>query len=81
MGAAFSTARQLDVSKAPNHKKQEGTQMLRSLNALILDDSTSQAPGCFGSISIAVPKATAIDHKSIVVMKKAFGTNLFPSPN
>lgn len=66
---AFSTARHLDVSKAPNRKKQEGTQMLRSLNVLILDDSTSRAPGCFGSISIAVPKATVIDHKSVLVVK------------
>ncbi len=80
MGNAFSTERKLNVSKTPNHKKKmKNAQMLRSLNVLILDDRGP--PGCFSSISIAVPKATAIDHRGLLVMQKPFGTNLFPSPN
>ena len=37
--------------------------MLRSPNVLILEDKTSWAPGCFSSISKAIPQATAIDQQ------------------
>lgn len=54
----------MDVSKAPNHKIIKGTQMLRSPNVLILEDKTSRGPGCFSSISKAIPQATAIDQQN-----------------
>lgn len=43
----------------------------------MLEDEINQASGCF-TISIVIPKATTIDHKSILVIEKTFWCKPIP---
>lgn len=67
------------VSKTPNHDNKNKTtrQMLDPLNVLILDSDTSRARGLFGLHFHSNPWGCAVDHKSIPVIKKAFGRKMF----